>query len=139
MKRILLTALTASMLLAHGSAGAQGTKAVTSGFVIRGLTVGGGGTTGTPIGNGRTCDFSRDPVSQTGHLEGSSVNCAPNGTLQGTMFGLAANFTAYCAMKAPVRGARLIQAPLPDNPNHCDLSGITPKDATQQFKGAYWK
>jgi hypothetical protein len=139
MKRnILLAALTVPLVLMAVSADAQGTKPVKTGVVIRGVTLSmPAGGPGTPAG--ATCDFSNDPVGQHGRLEGSSVNCAPGGTLQGTLFGLPGRFNAYCVVHAPVTGARLIESPIPDDPNHCDLSGITPKSATRQFKGARWR
>jgi hypothetical protein len=72
-------------------------------------------------------------------MTGASVNCRPGGNLATTLPGLPGRFDAYCIINAPVKSARVIQAPMPDNANHCDLSGITPKDATGQFKGAVWR
>jgi len=138
MKRtILLAALAAPMVLAGGLAAAQGTKPVKSGAVIRGLTLPGAGVPGTSAG--ATCKFSNDPVGPHGRLTEASVNCGPGGTVQQNILGLPAYFNAYCAINAPVKGARLIQATIPGNANHCDLSGITPADATKQFKGAVWR
>ena len=140
MKRIIVLAvLTAPMALTGGIAAAQGTKPVTSGAVIRGLTL--PGPPGVPGTSARaTCKFSNDPVGQDGRLTDSSVNCGPGGTVQQNLVGLPAYFNAYCAINAPVKGARLIQAPIPgSNDKHCDLSGITPADATKQFKGAVWR
>ncbi|WP_261331488.1 hypothetical protein [Rhizobium leguminosarum] len=109
-------------------------KPVETGVVIRGVTLAG------PVGNpgtstGKTCDFSGEPVDPSGRLEGASVNCRPNGTRANTSPRLPARFNAYCMINAPVKRARLIQAARPENANHCDLSGITPKDATGQFGG----
>jgi hypothetical protein len=146
MKRIfLLAVLTAPMVLTGGLAAAQnGTKPVKSGAVIRGLTLPGVGIPGDPTGT--TCDFSREEVNQAGQMTGASVNCGPDGTTQQNIIGLPLFLNAYCETKAPLKGAaRLIQAPIPAKPgspgnaNHCDLSGITPKDATGQFKGAVWR
>ncbi|POF31772.1 protein rhiC [Roseibium marinum] len=115
-----------------------GTKPVTSGVVIRGVTLGGPrGVAGTSTG--KQCDFSGEEVNQSGRMTGASVNCRPGGNLANTLAGLPARFDAYCAINAPVKSARLIQAAVPGNANHCDLSGITPKDATGQFKGAIWR
>ncbi|MGG7539856.1 protein rhiC [Rhizobium sp. Nf11,1] len=115
-----------------------GVNPVTTGVVIRGVTLAGPvGAPGTPTG--KTCDFSGEPVDPSGRMEGASVNCRPNGNLANTLLGLPARFNAYCMIQAPVKSARLIQASRPDNANHCDLSGITPKDATGQFRGAVWR
>jgi hypothetical protein len=139
MKRIfLLAALTAPMVLTAGIAAAQGTKPVKSGAVIRGLTLPGVGVPGTSTGT--TCDFSGEDVNQAGQMTGASVNCRPGGTTQQNIIGLPLFLNAYCVTNAPLKGAaRLIQAPVPGNANHCDLSAITPKDATGQFKGAIWR
>lgn len=113
-------------------------KPVITGVVIRGVTlplpVGAPGTQ-----SGKQCDFSGEDVGQNGRMTGASVNCRTGGNIGNTLPGLPARFNAYCIMNAPVKSARLIKAPVPGNANHCDLSGITPKDATGQFKGAIWK
>lgn len=115
-----------------------GIKPVTSGSVIRGLTLGGTrGAPGSPTG--RSCDFGQESIGPDGRMLGASVNCRPGGDRANTIVGLPVRFDAYCAIDAPVKSARLIQAPQPDNNNHCDLSGITPKDATGQFQGAVWR
>ncbi|RUV77972.1 protein rhiC [Mesorhizobium sp. M1A.F.Ca.IN.020.30.1.1] len=115
-----------------------GTKPVTTGVVIRGLTI--GGLPGAPgTSTGRTCDFSNEEVGPDGRMTGASVNCRPDGNLGNTIPGLPARFDAYCVINAPVKSARVIQAPVSGNANHCDLSGITPKDATSQFKGSVWR
>lgn len=140
MKQIfLLTALMAPMVLTGGLASAQGTKPVKSGTVVRAVALAGpAGASGTPAL--ATCDFSRDPVDGTGHLSGSSVNCGPYTTQQKINdLPLPAHFNAYCITSAPPKGARLIQASIPGNASHCDLSGITPKDAKAQFGGAKWR
>ncbi|TQX84480.1 MULTISPECIES: protein rhiC [Rhizobium] len=115
-----------------------GVTPVETGVVIRGVTL--TGPKGQPgSSTGKTCDFSGEAVNQSGRMEGASVNCKPNGNFATTLPGLPQRFDAYCVIKAPVKSARLLQAPVPDNPNHCDLSGITPKDATAQFGGAVWR
>jgi hypothetical protein len=137
-KSIVLATLVIPMVLAVGAATARGTKPVKTGAVIRGITLSPPvGASGTPAA--ATCSFSGDPVDQNGRLTGSSVNCGPSGTLPQNLLGLPARFNAYCAVNAPMKSARLIEAPIPDDPQHCDLSGITPKDATRQFKGAVWR
>jgi hypothetical protein len=137
-RRILLAVIAVPIILTVGNADAKGVKPVTSGAVIRGVTLP-PPASGTGTSTGKTCDFSGDPVDQHGRLEGSSVNCAPGGTLPQNLVGLPARFNAYCVITAPVKSARLIQSPIPGDDNHCDLSGITPKDATRQFKGAVWR
>ena len=140
MKRIfLLAALTAPLVLIGGIAAAQGTKPVTSGAVIRGVTLPlPAGAPGTKAA--ATCNFSDEEVNQAGQMTGASVNCGPGGTTQQNLVGLPARFNAYCVTNAPLKGAaRLIQAPIPDDARHCDLSAITPKDATGQFGGAIWR
>ncbi|MEA2944382.1 MAG: rhizosphere induced protein [Bradyrhizobium sp.] len=139
MKRtILCAALIAPMVLTGGIAVAQGTKPVTSGAVIRGVTL--AGPVGAPGSKAAaTCDFSGEQVNQNGRMTGASVNCGAGGTTQQNIVGLPARFNAYCAISAPPKGGRLIAAPVPDDARHCDLSGITPKDATGQFKGAVWR
>jgi hypothetical protein len=72
-------------------------------------------------------------------MTGASVNCGPGGSIQQNIVGLPARFNAYCAISSPPKGGRLIEAPLPDDARHCDLSGITPKDATGRFGGAVWR
>ncbi len=122
---------------AKARAGA-GVTPVETGVVIRGVTL--AGPVGAPgTSTGKTCDFSGEPVNPSGRMEGASVNCRPNGSFATTLPGLPARFNAYCMIKAPVKSARVLQASVPDNPNHCDLSGITPKDATGQFGGAVWR
>jgi rhizosphere induced protein len=140
MKRIFLfAAVTAPLVLTGGIAAAQGTKPVTSGTVVRAVSLAGpAGAPGTPAG--ATCDFSRDPVDGTDHLSGSSVNCGPNTTQQKINdLPLPLHFNAYCITNAPIKSARLIQASIPGNDSHCDLSGITRKKATKFFKGAFWR
>ena len=138
MKRIfLLAALTVPIVLIGGFAAAQDTRQVDTGAVIRGLSLPGAGAPGTSTGT--TCDFSRDDINQAVRLTGASVNCGPGGTTKQNISGLSPYLNAYCVVNAPVKSARLIRTPIPGNPNHCDLSAITPKDATQQFKGAVWR
>jgi hypothetical protein len=137
-RNILLAALAVPMVLTVDVAAARGTKPVKTGMVIRGQTlpppVGAPGTS-----TGMPCDFSGDPVDAHGRLTDSSVNCGPGGTLPQNIVGLPVRFNAYCVIKAPVKSARLIQAPIQGDAKHCDLSGITPKDAMGQFKGAVWR
>jgi hypothetical protein len=115
-----------------------GVTPVTTGVVIRGVTIGGpAGAQGTPTGE--VCSFGTEEVDINGRMLGASVNCRPNGNLANTLQGLPPRFDAYCVINAPVKSARLIEADVPGNPNHCDLSGITPKDATGQFKGSVWR
>lgn len=116
----------------------SGVTPVTTGVVIRGVTIGGaGGTPGTKTGE--VCSFGTEEVDINGRMLGASVNCRPNGNLGNTLQGLPPRFDAYCVINAPVKSARLIEADVPGNPNHCDLSGITPGDATGQFKGSVWR
>lgn len=113
-------------------------KPVITGVVIRGVTL------ALPVGvpgaqSGKQCDFSGEDVDQNGRMTGANVNCRAGGNIGNTLAGLPARFNAYCIINAPVKSARLIKAPVSGNANHCDLSGITPKDATGQFKGAVWR
>ena len=111
---------------------------VSTGKVIRGVTLAGpAGNQGTSTGH--PCDFSDEDVNQAGKMTGASVNCKANGAEQQVLAGLPARFNAYCVMNAPVKSARLITAAVNGNNNHCDLSGITPKDAQGQFGGAIWR
>jgi hypothetical protein len=110
---------------------------VTTGKVVRGVTLAGGGGAGTSTG--KTCDFGGEDVDQGGKMTGASVNCRADGTLQQVLPGLPTRFNAYCVINAPVKSARMITASVPGNANHCDLSGITPKDATGQFGGSVWR
>lgn len=118
---------------------AGGVVPVTTGVVIRGLTLGGAPAPGQKTGH--TCDFSREDVDQAGRMTDASVQCRPGGTYADTVAGLAANFTAYCIIDAKrlPGGARLIAAPVPGNANHCSLSAVAPKDATGFFGGATWR
>lgn len=115
-----------------------GAKPVDSGAVIRGVTLKEPhGTPGTSTG--KSCDFKDEEVDQHGNLTGASVNCKPKANAKDVLQGLPVRFNAYCVIQAPVKSARLLQAPLVENDNHCDLSGITPKNAETQFKGAVWR
>lgn len=119
---------------------ADGTKPVTSGVVIRGVTL------TTPPGApgtkaAATCDFSNEPVAQNGTMTGASVQCGPS-TVKAGLEGLPNRFNAYCVVQDAGKlpgAARLISASIPGNANHCDLSGVTPKDATGFFGGATWR
>ncbi|SCB39910.1 hypothetical protein GA0061100_12120 [Rhizobium hainanense] len=134
---LMLTAAQTATAEEHHKAKA-GVTPVDTGVVIRGVTL--SGPVGAPgTSTGKTCDFSGEPVDPSGRMLGASVNCKPSGNLATTLPGLPARFNAYCVIKAPVKSARVLQASVPDNPNHCDLSGITPKDATGQFGGAVWR
>jgi hypothetical protein len=117
---------------------AGGVTPVTKGVVVRGVNAPGPvGVPGTSAG--KTCDFSREDVNQAGKMTGASVNCNTNGAPTQVLVGLPITFNAYCFTKAPPKSARLLKAPVSGNANHCDLSGITPKDATGQFGGAVWR
>jgi hypothetical protein len=74
-----------------------------------------------------------------GKMTGASVNCQQGGNTQQVLIGLPTRFNAYCVTQAKTLGGRLIPAPVPGNNNHCDLSAISPKDATQKFGGAVWR
>ncbi|EXJ14534.1 hypothetical protein [Imhoffiella purpurea] len=118
---------------------AVGTNPVTTGAMIRGITLQGpAGASGTSTG--RTCDFSKEEVDQAGRLTDASINCKPGGTTQQVLVGLPGRFNAYCVIvSGGVKSGRVIQAPVGDDANHCLLSGVTIKDATQQFGGAVWR
>lgn len=130
-----------ALLMCAGAAQADGAKPVNSGPVVRGVDLGPRPATANPGDpTGKSCDFSKENVNQAGQMTGASVNCSPDGTVPPLVVNLPARFTAYCVVRsAPVKSARLIQASVPSNATHCDLSGITPKDATQQFGGAVWR
>lgn len=132
-------ALALALALASLTVSAAATAQVTTGKVIRGLTLSGpAGVPDTPTGT--TCDFSGEDVDQANKMTGASVNCKPGSSTKAQVIpGLPARFNAYCMIDAPVKSARVIQAGIPGNTNHCDLSGITPKDATNQFGGALWR
>ncbi|UYO45983.1 protein rhiC [Rhodopseudomonas palustris] len=125
MNKIRIALLAATMAVIATAAAAQ--TPVKTGIVVRGV-------------NGdlpRTCDFSREEVDQSGRMTGASVQCKKDGTLREVLAHLPATFNAYCQVRAAdLGGARLITAPLADNPEHCDLSAITPKDAQRRFGGA---
>lgn len=113
---------------------------VTTGKVIRGLTL------PVPVpapvagtATGTTCDFSKEEVDINQRMTGASVNCKAGGSTAEVLVGLPGRFTAYCVTNSPPKSARLITAPVPGDDNHCDLSGITIKDATGQFGGAVWR
>jgi len=142
MRHSLLTSLAPVLaLLCAGAALADGTKPVTSGPVVRGVTILPRPAGANPGGStGQTCDFSKEDVDQEGNMTGASVNCGAGATVTALAADLPPRFNAYCVVRsAPVKGARLIPAPLTNNKTHCDLSGITIKDATQQFGGAVWR
>ncbi|MCH9639610.1 MAG: protein rhiC [Betaproteobacteria bacterium] len=136
----MISALTLMGLVISINANAKGVTPVTTGAVVRGVTL------PTPVvapapgtSTGRDCDFSGEAVNQAGKMTGASVNCQKNGTPTEVLEGLPVRFNAYCITRKPPKSARLLPAKVPGNDNHCDLSGITPKDATGQFKGAVWR
>jgi rhizosphere induced protein len=133
-----LAGTVAHQALADDAGFMAGVTPVTTGVVIRGVTIGGpAGAQGTPTGE--VCSFGTEEVGIDGRMLGASVNCRPGGNLANTLQGLPPRFDAYCVINAPVKSAWVIEADVPGNPNHCDLSGITPKDATGQFKGSVWR
>ena len=96
----------------HAQGSLAGTKPVTDGYVVRGLSVGGAvGASGTPTNH--TCDFANEPVDMNGKLTGASVNCGSGKTKQEVIVGLPQRFDAYCAMPYPPRSGRLIAASVP--------------------------
>ncbi|MFN3583526.1 hypothetical protein [Phenylobacterium sp.] len=133
-----LTAMAVFAVFAAGPAAAQ--TVVSTGVVVRGVTVPGAGVPGMKV-PGRTCDFSGEETYPNGRMTGASVQCRAGGNLANTIPGLPQRFNAYCVIDAStLKGApRLITAPIPGDANHCDLSGITPKDATGRFGGAIWR
>jgi len=133
-----LAAMTAFAVFAAGPGAAQ--TVVSTGVVVRGVTVPGAGVPGHKV-PGRTCDFDDEVTYPNGRMTGASVQCHAGGNLANTLPGLPGRFNAYCVVEAKtLKGApRLITAAIPGNDNHCDLSGITPKDATGRFGGAIWK
>lgn len=136
---MMLRTLAATAALALLTAAPAVADPVSTGVVIRGVTVPGNGVSGAMV-PGRTCDFSGEETTQTGHMTGASVQCRTQGNLTTTLPGLPQRFNAYCVMQARnLGGARLIEAPRDENANHCDLSGMTPADATQRFGGATWR
>lgn len=117
-------------------------QTVSTGPVIRGITVGGGGTPGQKLDGIDCANFQDEEVDSSGRMNEASVQCRPGGTEGNTLIGLPPRFDAYCIIAdvAKLKGGQLIQAPIPDkNKNHCLLSGITPKDAQKQFRGAKWR
>ncbi len=120
---------------------ADGGKPVESGVVIRAVNV--SGPAGTPHTKAPAqCDFSREEIRQDGKMTGASVNCRPRGDRRQVLEGLPATFNAYCIVEASRLKGRLIQAPVRQpsrNDNHCDLSAVSPKDATSAFGTAYWR
>lgn len=122
---------------------ADGKDPVTTGAVIRGVTLPGpAGAKGTDTGS--RCNFDSEETDSRGKMTGASVNCKAGGTEKNVLAGLPSRFNAYCVLTAPVKGARLIPDPETKkggggNKNHCDLSGITPQDAQGQFGRAVWR
>lgn len=135
----MLPTLTLIGLAVSFNANAKGVTPVTTGVVIRGVTLSGPvGASGTTTG--KTCDFSDEEVNQAGKMTGASVNCQRGGDVAQVIEGLPSRFNAYCTLGAKdLKSVRLLEASVPGNKNHCDLSGITRKDATGQFKGAVWR
>ena len=122
---------------ALGFAGAAVAEPVTTGVLIRGLTVPGAGTPGQQIPN-TTCAFD-DAVDKHGKLEHASVQCRKNGDLKSTLKGLPRRFNAYCHVERRRVGGRVITDPQKLNANHCLLSGVTPADAHRLFGKAVWR
>jgi hypothetical protein len=120
---------------------AAGVKPVTTGVVIRAVNVGGpAGAPGTK--STAQCDFSREEVGQDGNMTGASVNCRAGGNRAQVIAGLPGTFNAYCVVEASRLQGRLIPAPVSSparNDNHCDLSAMSPKNASAKFGAAYWR
>jgi hypothetical protein len=137
-----LAALAALTALAASPAAAE---AVTTGVVLRGITLPGpAGASGAAVHPGKTCSFSGDPQDGEGRLTGSSVQCRKDGNVDNTIGGMPLRFNAYCKVNAGdlPRNSRLIRDPItrpPRNANHCDLSGAKAKDANGAFGGAIWR
>lgn len=114
-----------------------GSQPVTKGKVVRGVNAppppGGAGTP-----NGRTCDFSREEVDQNGRMTGASVQCGSDDVAT-LLANLPGTFNSYCVAEASRLGGRLISAPVSGNARHCDLSALTPAQATDRFGGGKWR
>lgn len=131
-------ALMAAATLAALAAGPTLAQPVTTGVMVRGVSL--SGPMGAPgTATGRVCDFSNEETTPTRGMAGASVQCRANGNLTNTLPGLPARFNAYCAPTSSRVGGRVIAAPVVGNTNHCDLSGITPRNATVAFGGAVWR
>ena len=136
---VFVGALAAACLLAVPAARADGTKPVTSGAVIRGVTLTGAGTSGASAS--AACDFSGESVTG-GKMDDASVNCKPNAPdVKTVLKGLPARFNAYCVISSAssLKTGRLIQSSMPDNANHCSLSDLKPSDAQSKFGTAVWR
>lgn len=128
------------LALAIGALGFAGTalaEPVTTGVLIRGITVPGAGTSGQQIPN-TTCAFD-DAVDGRGELEHASVQCRKNGDLKSTLKGLPRRFNAYCLVDRSRVGGRVLTDPEKTNANHCLLSGVKPAEAHRLFGKAVWR
>jgi hypothetical protein len=126
---------------ALGFAGAALAEPVTTGVLIRGITVPGAGTSGQQIPN-TTCSFDNEDVDERGAMEHASVQCKKNSDEATTRRGLPARFNAYCVVDRSRVGGRVITDPEkgpPRNDNHCLLSGVKPADAHRAFGKAVWR
>jgi rhizosphere induced protein len=94
---------------------------VLTGFCIRG-------------GDHHHVSFKKEEVDRDNRLTDASVNC--NLSRHDAIIGLPARFDCYAeatVFQVIQKGGRIIEAPLPENQDHCLLSGITLKDANNLF------
>lgn len=106
---------------------------VTTGVAIRGITL------KDPIAVGTDCaNFKDEHVDSNGNMTDASVQCLPGGNLDKTLKGIPDRFNYVCVLSNLKRlgTARLIQAPVKENANHCSLSAIKPAEAQRLFGGA---
>lgn len=83
--------------------------------------------------------FSKEEVDEHGRLLDASVNSIEgSNNIAAIMVGMAPAMHAHgtrtsTAEKIIQKGGRVLTAPIPSNPNHCLISGLTLKDANNLF------
>lgn len=83
--------------------------------------------------------FSKEDLDQNDRLMEASVNCIEGvDNISQIMAGMPNSMFQYGIRSATVekiiqKGGRVMKAPVPGNPNHCQIFGLSLKDANNLF------
>jgi len=125
------TAVVTEALIAGGLAGglkAQAQANAASGLSNDALVVRGGVPSAQNIAN------SAESIAPNGTVQGVSVQSANGATVQELSTGLPQNQIGVATVgDFRSAGGDVVQSPLEGSPNHCDLCGVTPQQASDLF------